>query len=126
MPPRASAMAPTPETAAMSAPVNGRPEATVAGAEMAPVTTMVVLAESPVAPLARIVWVPGVVSEGIVTVTENVPEALALVVARVTGVLCSVREIVSLGTKLLPVTVMEPPGVVEEVLVATDGPLPAG
>ena len=108
-------MAPTPLRAAISAPVKARPPLAATVGEIEPVTTIVVLAESPVAPVATIWCVPGVVSDGMTTVVEKAPVASAVVVPRATGVLCRVRVIVSLGTKFEPVTTSDPPGAVEDV-----------
>jgi hypothetical protein len=115
MPPSASASAPTPLSAAMSAPVNAKPELAVATGTV-PVTTMAVDAESPSGSVAMRVCAPGVVSEGIVTTNENDPEPSAVVVPTVTGVEWSVTVTVAPGVKLLPLNVTDPPGATDELL----------
>jgi len=113
MPPRANAIAPTLDKAAMSAPVKAKPEpAFPVKAKPEPqvvAMVMVVDAESPEAPVATIVYdCPGVVSDGIVTVVELELVEFAVIVPNV--VPCSVKVTDSFGSKLTPFTVKDPPG----------------
>jgi hypothetical protein len=116
MPPRANAIAPTLDKAAMSAPVKARPElAPGVKARPEPVAQLAAMSaavddESPEVPVATIVYdPPGVVSDGIVTVVgPNEPVESAVGVPNV--VPCSVNVIDSLGSKLVPFTVKDPPG----------------
>jgi hypothetical protein len=73
-------------------------------------TWIPVVAESPVAPLATMVWLPGVVPVGIVTGVENEPDPFVDVEPIGTEWLKSVRRIVSSGAKFWPFTVKDPPG----------------
>jgi hypothetical protein len=122
MPPRASAIAPTLDKAAMSAPVKARPEPAApvkarpelaAHVELA--TSTVIVAESPEPPVATMgVLFSGVAFDGIVTLVgpkSPAPEPVefAYVVIDDTGVLCSVKVIDSPGSKLVPLTKKDPP-----------------
>jgi hypothetical protein len=118
MPPRTNAIAPTLDTAAMSAPVKARPEpepeppvkARPESVAQLAATAAAVDDESPEAPVATIVYdAPGVVPDGIVTlVGPNEPAELAVGVPNV--VPCSANVIDSFGWKLIPLTIKEPPG----------------
>ena len=117
MPPRAKAIAPTPDKAAMSAPVMAR-GFVVAMTGTRLVTVMVVNAKPP----AEMVYAPGAVFDGIVTVIEKHPDESAVAVAKTTeGLFCSVMVIGSFGTKLQPLTVSDPPAPIDDVLVVTTG-----
>ena len=117
MPPRAKAIAPTPDKAAMSAPVMAR-GFVVATTGTRLVTVMVVNAKPP----AEMVYAPGAVFDGIVTVIEKHPDESVVVVAKTTeGLFCSVMVIGSFGTKLQPLTVSDPPAPIDDVLVVTTG-----
>jgi hypothetical protein len=122
MPPRASAIAPTLDKAAMSAPVKARPEPAAPvkarpelAAQVELATSTVIVAESPEPPVATMgVLLSGVAFDGIVTVVgpkSPAPEPVefAYVVIVDTGVLCSVKVIDSPGSKLVPLTVKDPP-----------------
>jgi uncharacterized protein YjdB len=106
----------------MSAPVKAN-DGLAAATGTVPVTVTSVEAESPLVSVATIVWAPGTVSDGMVTLTENDPVGSAVVTARVTGVLWSTIVTEPPGAKLLPLTVNEPPGPIDEVLVVTDAAL---
>jgi hypothetical protein len=117
MPPRARAIAPTPDKAAMSAPVmaSGFVVATT-GTGAALVTVMVVNAKPP----AEMVYVPGAVFDGIVTVIEKHPDESVVVVAKTTEVLaCSVMVIDSFAGRLQPLTVNATPETTVDELVVT-------
>jgi hypothetical protein len=100
----------------MSAPVKARPEPAPPVKARPELTAHVVAirkpvdAESPEAPVATMVYdPPGVVSGGIVTVVgPNEPVESAVGVPSVMP--CSVNVIDSLGSKLVPFTVKDPPG----------------
>jgi len=118
MPPRASAIAPTLDKAAMSAPVKARPEPAAPvkarpelAAQVELATSTAIVAESPEPPVATMgVLLSGVAFDGIVTVVgPNEPVELAYVVIDDTGVLCSVKVIGSPGTKSVPLTKKDPP-----------------
>jgi len=118
MPPRASAIAPTLDKAAMSAPVKARPEPAAPvkarpelAAQVELATSTVIVAESPEPPVATMgVLLSGVAFDGIVTVVgPNEPVEFVDVVIDDTGVLCSVKVIGSPGSKLVPLTVKDPP-----------------
>jgi hypothetical protein len=116
MPPTASAIAPTLDNAAMSAPVKARPElAPLVKAKPEPVAQLVAMSapvddESPEVPVATMVYEsPGVVPRGMITVIgPNEPVEFAVGVPNV--VPCSVNVIDSFGSKLVPFTVKDPPG----------------
>src|ERR1039458_6719610 len=105
MPPRAKAIAPTPDKAAMSAPVMARGfVVATTGARL--VTVMVVNAKPP----AEMVYVPGAVFDGIVTVIDKHPDESVVVVAKTTeGLFCSVMVIDSFAGKPQPLTVNATP-----------------
>jgi hypothetical protein len=118
MPPRASAIAPTLDKAAMSAPVKARPEPAAPvkarpelAAQVELATSTVIVAESPEAPVATMgVLFPGVAFDGIITVVgPNEPVEFASVVIDDAGVLPSVKVITSFGSKLVPLTKKDPP-----------------
>jgi hypothetical protein len=88
----------------MSAPVNANdpppdaPPVVDPPVVLAPVTTIANDAVVPlVDPVATIVWLPGVVLAGMVTVVVNAPCGFAVVVPSVTGVLKSWIVMVSPG-----------------------------
>jgi len=115
MPPKASAIAPTADTAAMSAPVKARPEPdppVKARPELAlqvAATLIVVEDESPEAPVATIVYeAPGVALDGIVTAVENELVEVIVVMPNVAPLSVNVTD--SFGSKLVPATVTDPPG----------------
>jgi hypothetical protein len=118
MPPRARAIAPTLDKAAMSAPVKARPEPSAPvkarpelAAQVELATSTVIVAESPEPPVATMgVLFSGVAFDGIVTlVGPNEPVEFASVVIDDAGALPSVKMIASFGSKLVPFTKKDPP-----------------
>ena len=115
MAPSASAIAPTLDKTAMSAPVKAKPElarSVKARPELAAqivATSIAVDDESPEDPVATTVYeAPGVAFEGIVTVVEKELAELLVVAPNVAPL--NVRLTASFGSKLVPFTVKGPPG----------------
>jgi hypothetical protein len=121
-PPSPRASAPTPDIAAMSAPVNARPEPELgvnASPEPAQLAATVIAIEdvSPEVPVATIVSdVLGVVPAGIVTVVEKEPFGSAIAEPKAVDPF-SVRFTDSPGSKLTPLTVNVPLSQVADELV---------